>query len=232
MNKGQAREYIDLIELLQQIKKHLYIFIISMIAAGFVGLVISSYFITPEYEAAVTMIVNTKQDNSTTVTNDNITSAQNLVATYSIIIKSNVVLNQVIDNLNLDMRYEDLEDIVSVDAVNDTQIMRVSVRHPDAALAGKIVEQIAAVAPDIIVDTVEAGSCKVISQVMTDSDPISPNVKRNTALASILGLMVSAIAVVLRLMTKEKNVIDDDDVQKYLDLPVLGVIPEVEDGNR
>lgn len=57
--------------------------------------------ITPQYEASINMIVNTRRDNMATVTNDNITSAKNLVSTYAIIIKSNIVLNKVISNLGL-----------------------------------------------------------------------------------------------------------------------------------
>lgn len=228
----QLTDSIDLIELLQQIKKHFVFFLIATLLTGIGGYLASILCIVPEYEAAITMIVNTKQDNTTTVTNDNITSAQNLVATYSIIIKSNTVLNKVIDNLNLDMDYEELEDIVNVEAVNDTQIMRIAVRHPDVNTASKIVSQIASVAPEIIVETAEAGSCKVISQVMADEKPVSPNIIRNTALAMVLGLMLSIMLVVLRTIMKEKHLIDDEDIQKYLDLPVIGVIPEVEGNKR
>lgn len=232
MNMMQLTDSIDLIEMLQQIKKHFFLFVAVTLLAGIAGYAVSAFLMIPKYEAAITMIVNTKQDNTTTVTNDNITSAQNLVATYSIIIKSNTVLNQVIDDLSLDMEYEDLENIVSVDAVNDTQIMRVAVKHPDIQTASKIVNQIALVAPDIIVDTAEAGSCKVISQVMTSDKPVSPNIKRNVALAMALGLMLSIILVVLKSVMREKHLIDDGDIQTYLDLPVIGVIPEVEGLNR
>lgn len=232
MERMQFRDTIDLEDLLYDMWKHLYILVIATIIAGAIGYSVSVYLITPEYEAAVTMIVNTKQDNTTTVTNDNITSAQNLVATYSIIIKSNTVLNRVIDSLDLDMEYKDLYEMISVAAVDNTQIMRVAVRNPDIELATKIVGEIAVVAPDIIVDTAEAGSCKVISQVMSDTKPVSPNIKRNTALAMGLGLMLSIIVVVLISITRERNIIGDSDVQKYLDLPVLGVIPDVEEVKR
>ena len=153
--------------------------------AGFFG---TKYLITPQYEASVNMIVNTKQENTSAVSNDNITSAKNLVSTYAIIIKSNTVLNQVIDNLGLDMDYDTLQKKVTVTAVNDTQVMRVAVKDPDPYLAARIVRSISRVSPDVIVDSVEAGSCKVISQVDEPKAPVSPSITKNTSVAALLGL--------------------------------------------
>lgn len=222
------RDTFDLRELAQEIKKYFWIILLSMIIFGSAGYLVSKYFITPEYESAITMIVNTRQDNTTVVTNDSITSAQNLVSAYSVIIKSNTVLNQVIDSLNLDMTYDELDSNVFVNAVDDTQIMRVAARNSDKDTATKIVQQISSIAPDVIVETVEAGSCKVISQVMTSDSPVTPNITKNTLLMTVAGLMVSIIGIALSTLFKEKRLVDDSDIQKYFDVPVLGVIPEVE----
>lgn len=226
--RHDIRDTFDLRELAQEIKKYFWIILLSMIIFGSAGYLVSKYFITPEYESAITMIVNTRQDNTTVVTNDSITSAQNLVSTYSVIIKSNTVLNQVIDSLNLDMTYDELDSNVFVNAVDDTQIMRVAARNSDKDTATKIVQQISSIAPDVIVETVEAGSCKVISQVMTSDSPVAPNITKNTLLMTVVGLMVSIIGIALRTLFKEKRLVDDSDIQKYFDVPVLGVIPEVE----
>lgn len=226
------RDTFDLLELIQQVKKYLWIVILATFVMGCIGFMVSKYFIEPEYEAATTMIVNTKQDNTTVVTNDNITSAQNLVSTYAVIVKSNTVLEQVIRSLNLDMTYDELEDHVYVNAVDDTQIMRVAVRNSDRELAGKIVESISNIAPDIIVDTVEAGSCKVISKVKISSRPVTPNVKKNTLLMAALGFMLSIVFVVIMTLFRVKKIVDDNDVQKQIGLTVLGVIPEVEGVNK
>ncbi len=226
--KHESKDTFDLREFLQSIKKNFGILILSMLAMGCVGYFGSKYLITAEYESAITMIVNTRQNNTTAVTNDSITSAQNLVSTYSVIIKSNTVLNQVIDSLDLDMTYDDLNSNVYVNAVDDTQIMRVAVRNPDKDTAAKIVQKISAIAPGVIVETVEAGSCKVISQVMTSDNPVTPNVAKNTLLMAAVGLMANIIGIALRALFKEKRLVDDNDVQKYFEVPILGVIPEVE----
>ena len=106
--------------------------------------------------------------------------------------------------------------------------MRIAVRDTDKARSAEIVEAIADIAPDVIVDTVEAGSCKVISQVMTSDSPVTPNVLKNTLLMAVMGLLISTVVIVLCTLFKVNKIIDDNDAQKYIGLTVLGVIPEVE----
>lgn len=221
---------IDLLEVLSIIKANLVWIILAAILLGFDGYAITKYTITPQYEASVNMIVNTKTDNTNAVSTDNINSAKNLVSTYAIIIKSNKVLNQVIDNLNLkDMDYDMLNNKVTVSAINDTQVMRIAVQDPDPDLACKIVKEIAKISPNEIVEAVEAGSCKVVSQVRVPTDPVSPSIVKNTAISALIGIvLVVAIVVIKNLLAN--YIVDDDDIQRYLGLPVLGVIPEIEEG--
>lgn len=222
-----TKDTFDLMELIHQIKKYFWVLLLSMLVMGAAGFGISKFLIEPKYESEITMIVNTGQSDTVTVTNDNITSAQNLVSTYAVIIKSNTVLNQVISELELDMTYDELESNVYVDAVDDTQVMRVAVRDTDRELSAEIVETIAEIAPDVIVDTVEAGSCKVISQVITDEDPVTPNVLKNSLIMAALGLLISVIVIILCTLFKVKKIVDENDAKKYTGLTVLGVIPEV-----
>ncbi len=225
-NKGQYEE-IDLREVFILLRNNIVLILVATILFGVVGFFVTKYLITPQYEASVNMIVNTKQDNTSYVSNDNITSAKNLVSTYAIIIKSNTVLNQVIDNLGLDMDYDELSKKVTVTAVDDTQVMRVAVTDPDPYVAARIVRSISRVSPDVIVDSVEAGSCKVISQVDEPDEPISPSLMKNTAVAALAGFVVSAAIIFVKYFFSN-YIVDDNDIQKYLGIPVLGVIPEIE----
>ena len=121
-------------------------------------------------------------DVTSNVTSDQINSATKLVATYSIIIKSDTVLQQVIENLELGMTYSELNSRVSVQAVDDTQVMKITVNSTSPEWAQTVCDEILAVSPDIIKEAVEAGSVKVISKASLNLNPISPNIKKNTAL--------------------------------------------------
>lgn len=221
---------IDLLELFSILKAHIVLIIVVTVIAAVAGFMVTEYAITPQYEASVNMIVNTRTDVTATVSNDSINSAKSLVSTYAIIIKSNTVLNQVIANLKLqDMNYDTLAAKVSVEAIDDTQVMKVAVKDPDPELARKIVKEIAKISPEEIVDSVEAGSCKVVSQVRVPADPVSPSLKKNVVIAAAAGFVL-VVAIVLLKNFLANYIVDDDDIQKYLGLPVLGVIPEIEEG--
>ena len=79
---------IDIMEILALLKANIVYIILVTVIFGLAGFFWTEYLITPQYEASVNMIVNTRVDTSTTVSNDNINSAKSLVSTYAIIIMS------------------------------------------------------------------------------------------------------------------------------------------------
>ena len=97
--ENEGYETIDLLEVLNAVRQHLLAVILTTVILAGVGFGVSKFLITPQYEASALMIVNTRQDTTSNVTSDQINSATKLVSTYSIIIKSDTVLQQVIDNL-------------------------------------------------------------------------------------------------------------------------------------
>lgn len=70
-------------------------------------------------------------------------------------------------------------------------------------------------------------SVVVVSPANTPTAPVKPNKKLNIALAFVLGLMVSVVlAFVLEHL--DYTIKNPEDVERHLDLPVLGVVPAVD----
>lgn len=223
----QEYESIDLREIFFLLKNNAISIVASTLVCAIVGFLVTTFLITPQYEASATMIVNSQQNQANAnITNDMITTSKNLVNTYGIVIKSDTVLQQVIDVLNLDMTYEEMRNRVQVSAVDSTQVMRIAVQDANPAQAKAIVGKIVEIAPDIVRDAVEAGSVKVISDARVGENPVSPNKMMNTAIAGLLGLVLSVGVVFLREMMNN-TFKTDDDIQKHLGFTVLGVIPYV-----
>lgn len=100
--------------------------------------------------------------------------------------------------------------------MDDTQVMKVTVKSDNPEWARQVCEQITVISPDVILESVEAGSVKVISNAAINPAPVSPNVGRNTMLAVLL----------------DNKIHTEDDIAKYLDLAVVGVIPEYQGGKK
>ena len=222
----EDEETIDLMELARLLWAHAVQIVAAAVAAALICLLVCMFALTPKYQASINMIVNTRQDTTTTFTNDNITSAKNLISTYAVIIKSNTVLNEVIDTLDLDMTYGQLYGMVSVTSVDDTQIMKVAVTDIDAKRAGEIAQTIADIVPDVLVEKVEAGSCKTVSDVSVNPNKVFPQTKKYVVMAGLLGAVAVCGVLVLAHLLHD-TIVDDEDVQKKLGLPMLGLIPEV-----
>lgn len=228
MEQNYEQDYgAVMMDLLVTLKEKLVLIVLVTVLSVLAGIGASVFLMTQEYEASVNMIVNARSDMNSAVTSDDIYSSQNLVDTYAIVIKSNTVLNQVIDELGLDMRFEELYDIVTVDPINNTQVMKIAVRHEEPALAYEITDTISRIAPDIVRDAVEAGSCKVVSQVYVGDNPVSPNIRKNAVITGLLGFLLCVGTIVLQDIRND-CIIDDGDISRKLGLPTLGIIPDLE----
>lgn len=228
---NEENEVIDLTEILSAVRQHLLELIFVTLVAALVGFTASKFLMNPKYDSSALMIVNTRQDVNTNVTSDQINSATKLVSTYSIIIKSDTVLQQVIDNLGLNLTYAQLNKRVTVAAVDDTQVMKITVQSDSPEWARQVCEQIITVAPDVIKEAVEAGSVKVISNASLATEPVSPNIKKNTMLAAAVGFVLVIGIIVLQVLLDNK-INTEEDVTKYLDMTVLGVIPQYDQGGK
>jgi len=217
-----------ILELMQTLKEKLALIICTVLLVSVVSWACSAFLLPKKYEASVNMIVNTRTDLSGMVTSDNISSAQNLVDTYAIIIKSNKVLNQVIDKLGLNMSYEELSERITVDPIRNTQVMKIAAQCPDPAQAAHIVRTISEIAPSIVADAVEAGSCKVVSDVYSSNRPVSPNTAKNIFVAAAMAFVLVCAAVVLQELFND-YIVDEADMERKLGLAAIGVIPDVEE---
>ena len=222
----EDEETIDLMELARLLWAHAVQIVAAAVAAALICLLVCMFVLTPKYQASINMIVNTRQDSSSTFTSDNFNTAKNLISTYAVIIKGNTVLNEVIDKLDLDMTYTELYDMVEVTSVDSTQIMQITVTDTDAERAGEIAQTISEIVPEVLVEKVEAGPCKAVSDIEIDPNKVFPQTTKYVVLAGLLGaVLVCGILVLAHLL--HDTVVDDEDVQKKLGLPVLGLIPEV-----
>ena len=218
-------ETIDLRELLSILRRNLLYIIIATLVASIIGMVISMFFMTPIYEASATMIVNKSEKSSNPdLTYNDILLTQKLVKTYSVIMQSNTVLNRVINELGLDMDANKLRSMLSVSSVNDTEVIKIVVSSDNPALAADIANEITRQAPSEIIRAVKAGSVEVIDPASVPVNPVKPNKAMNTAIAGILGAMLSIGVIFL------KNYLDDtikseEDIRDKIGLPVLGVLP-------
>ncbi len=234
--KVQEKE-LDLRVILDVLRKNIIPLVLVTVVFGACFFVYSNYFITKKYSASAILIVNNRSKDNNVVNNTEITAAQSLADVYSIIIKSDAVLQPVLTDETLKanhpkhslMTYEILRNSLSISNVNSTQVINITMTDTDAAYAKDVVDCIVDKAPAIIKDKVEAGSVKEISEAKIDNSgkPVSPNSVRNAAVGALIGLVLTLIVVFIRELTNN-TFKTEEDVVNVLNIPLLGIIPSVE----
>jgi len=226
--KESVRESeIDLRAVLMLLKRHLAFLIIMSVLFGAASYLFSKFFLKKEYEAKATIIINNLSDDQTTVNTGEMSAAESMADLYSIIIRSDIVLQDVINTKKLNMSYEELRSKVS--ATSNNQIVTISMRSTDAQEAKSIVQCIVDTAPPVIVDLVEAGSVGRIddAKISNNGNPVSPNTRRNALLGTAVGLVLALAFVFLRELTNN-TFKTEEDITNVLKIPVLGMIPSID----
>ena len=221
-------EGISFADLLYVCKKFLRYILIITAVCGLCGFIISTFFIAPKYSSSARLLVNVRQSStSSSITNDQLTTAENLANTYAVILTSDSSMEAVKEDLNLSLSTDDIKKMITISSVDETQICDVVVTTTDPELSANIANAVASVAPDIIGDTIDAGSVKTISAAKVNRSPVSPNVLLIT-LCALVGGFVGSLLVFLIRERLDTTFTSPDDIQKYLELPLLGVIPNAQ----
>ncbi len=239
---------IDLSTLFKVIKKHIIPIVLVTVLFGVGAFFGTKYFVEKQYKASAMIIVNNRSGESSGFNSGEITAAQDLADVYSIIIKSDTVINEVIDKLKLDMTYEQLKNSITVSPVNATQVIEISMIGNDASLCQVVVEEVVNVSKPVISDIVgnetaqddkddknknkdkdKNSSVKDISKasIANNGNPVGPNAKKNATVSALVGFVL-VMAVIIFKEFFNKRFKSDADVIAVLNLPVMGIIPAVE----
>ncbi|CEP49079.1 YveK family protein [Paraclostridium sordellii] len=219
-------ETVDLREYFHIIKKRAWIIALITVLAMLTSGIISFFILSPVYEANTTLIVNTEQNKSTNnmITGDQLAVTQKLTLTYGEIIESRAVLDSVIEKLNLNMKYEDLEKNIIVSPVKDTQIMSITVKDTNPNVARDIANSIPKVFTKEVKRITKANSVEVIDKAIKPLKPVKPNKVVNLVVAAALGLAIGIFLVII-LEYMDNKIKTPQDIEKYIGLPILGVVP-------
>lgn len=223
---------IDFLDVLKALGKRLWIIVLSGALVGALMLMYTVFFVTPLYQASVTLYINNRSINgSNSVSSSDLAVALQLVETYTNIVRSDRVVDKVIEASGVELTTKQVKSMISAAAVGDTEIFQVVVTSPKPELSMKLANTIAEVAPGEIKGIIEGSSAKVIDYAKMPSGRSSPSYTKNTVLGTVIGAVLAALVVaILHLLdTRIKKEEDLVSIEASFDgaIPVLGAIPEM-----
>lgn len=215
----------SLIEIWKLLKKR-YLFVVSVFLLSVsVTVAVSMFLLTPIYEASTQMLINQKKLDKNQLNAQDIETNLQLINTYNVIIKSPVILAKVIEELELDIPLETLEKNISIKNQQNSQVINIQVENPSRKKAVAIANKTAEVFQEEISNIMSVDNVIILypANEKRSMDPTKPNLLLNTALASILGLLLGVGITVLREYFNT-TIKTEEDLSEFVDYPFLGLV--------
>lgn len=192
------------------------------------SILINQFIIVPEYNSSVSMIISESENEENNKNNNKmfygILANKSLISTYSEIVRSRGVLNQVIDNLELDMDYNSLSNKITVRPIKDTQIMSITVLDNNPIRAKDIANETANIFKKSISEIIKVDNVKILDGATIAEKPIFPNIGRNISFWLYIGAIIGFF--ITNYQNSKEIINSSDDIKYYFGIPVLGNIPD------
>lgn len=213
---------IDLLELFMALKRKFWLILLITVLGGGIAGAFSKFVLTPQYTSTAMVYILSKETTLTSLADLQIGSQ--LTKDYAVIVTSRPVLEEVIENLGMNITYKDLKEKITIDNPKDTRILSISAEDPDPQMAKVIADEVAGTASSYIGDIMEMIPPKMIEDGEVPLEKTSPSNTKNALIGAFAGFALVCGIIVLEVLMND-TIRTEDDVDKYLDLTVLAMVP-------
>ena len=217
-------QVISISEIIDAVKKRWKIIALTTVLATLVSGIFSFFVISPTYEASTKIFIGKEGAESEGYNSSDVSMYQNLIKTYSELIKTKDLVNKAIDNSEYDLSVNSVLNGITVNTLTGTQILQISYQSKSPSIAKNMLESITNEFITKAEELVPNGNVKILESVELPKNPVAPNKKMYIAIAFILGMMVG-FGIVFLLEYLDNTYKNKEQLEKDLDIPVLGVIP-------
>lgn len=218
-------EEINLSEVYSYFKTKILWILIAVVVIVILGNIFTIFTRTPMYQSNTTIVLVGENKDGYNQTESQLN--QNLIGTYSQIIKSRKVLNQVIENLKLKMTTQELAQTITTSSVEDTEIIQITVENAKAKDAQKITDEVATVFAKEIKDIYNLENVEIIDKAELAKDPYNVNYLKDNVIYLVIGLVLS-FGVVFVMYYFDTSIKSSEVVEEKLGLTVIGIVPKEE----
>ena len=218
-------EEINIKEFFGYLLKNIVVIALVSLSLALVTLIYSKYIKVPMYETSSTLVLTKSNniDQNTTITQNDVILNQKLVLTYSELVKSKRVLNQVIKDLNLDYKVSDLAKLINVEAIENTEILKISVKNKDADLAKKIANKTSSVFSMEVKDIYKIDNISIIDKATTPKVVCNNTTLRDTFIALVLGFFVTS-GILFIIYYFDDTIKYSEDLEEEINIPIIGKV--------
>lgn len=222
LNTQDAEMEIDLLEIFYLLKsKWKEIFLALLVGALIFG-AYHTFLVKPSYQADASIYI-TNTESALSFSDLQLSSA--LTDDYANIIKSRTVLNRVIEELDLNLDYKQLAKLVAVSNPDSTHIVDIKVTCDDPEMSRNITNALLNISVSQIYQIIGSGEPTVIDYSVAEAvQDVTLSLFKYLAIGGFLGACVACAIFILQ-MLMDGTMKTEEDIDKYLHLPVLAAVP-------
>ena len=223
-------EEINIKEFIDYYKKYIPIIIILTLISV-IGTAVYNMSIKKPLYTTKTSIVLVKNEESTSnntgitgeIDVNDINLNQKLVATYRKIVKSRLVLEQVIDRLGLDYTFKEIDKEVSVNAVDETEILEIAVTDADAKTAAKIANAIVDVFDQEVTKMYNINNVSVLDVAQIPENPSNNTLIRDGILAIFVTVIICS-SIIFIVYYFDDRIRNTENLEEEIGMPVIAKV--------
>lgn len=217
--KDYITEFIRVIR-----KKVIFITAVTLIAVV-IASVYSFYIAKPVYEAKTTIIIGTGFGEGEERQPIDTMAYQSLLKTYSSIANTTYVAEKTIGILGLMISPQDLQQKITVTPETDTQILEIKVQGDSYKQTMNIISTLSSVFIEEVKGLYPTVNIQAIGKVNMPLNPVKPNKRLNVVVSFFMGIII-AVFIILFKEYFNNYVKTQEDIEKYLEVSVIGNIPK------
>ncbi len=225
-SNGIIIDYVRILRVLW--KKKIQIAAVSVLCAVVLTLG-SAIFITPKYRADILVYVNNHTisvgGTSISFNSGELTAARQLLDTYIVALKSRTTLDSVIEKADLPYSRNQLSKMISAGPVNNTEWFTVEVVTGDPEESRIIANTIAEVLPDVLSNTIEGSSVKILDYAVKPKGKVNPGYTTYAEWGFIVGLALMFMVIIVKEIMNDKIHGEYTLTEIFDNIPVLATIP-------
>jgi len=214
---------INLLDLAYRLLERARVIILAAVIGALVMAVYAFQFTTPSYTATTKLYVLNSKESAISLSDLQI--GTQLASDYKEVFSNWHVHEMVLQRLNLDYTYNQLDAMIDVKNPTGTRILYISVTTQNADEAKRIADTYAQVAQEFIAAKMETEMPNIFEEALRPSRPSSTSRAVLVALGFLLGAFVAACAVVVHFLVDDR-IRTGEQLEKNLGLAVLGMMPE------
>lgn len=215
---------IDLLELFFYLKAKLIWLIIAFVIGALAAFGITYFLITPKYQATSKVyMVSASSDSIVDLTDLNLGTS--LSTDYEELLKIRPIFEEIIEDLDLDYTYEELLSMTSIAAINKTRLLGITVESTDPVEARDVANALADKAVTYVPEVMETATPNIAELAIVPKHKSSPSLAKNTIIGALLGMILVAGVLVVRLLMDD-TFKSAEDVEKAFGVMPLTIIPE------